>query len=206
MKRKLIMLAALLALSGCSKAGGKSGTIECEQIILSSGSYKTFYSGKRETYVYEYTYKDKIIYTNISTVSQEGSDTRYELEVSESRYELKENCIFSRYVGCLMNETTCYLHLDSNTVEIIQKFSEFKYEKDSNDVEANGKEAYACAKQNFYFIDTSNYSTSYDYDTYGFSEYIRTYSLYLDENDSSLEKRNYIMCGSGSLIGYIPRG
>ena len=102
-----------------------------------------------------------------------------------------------------MCETTCYLHLDSNTVEVVQKYSEFKYEKNSDDVEANGKEAYECAKQNYFNIDTYEYKSEYDYDSHG---YTYTYSLHLDEGDSSLEKHSYYMCGNDLLVGYIPRG
>ena len=79
MKKQIIVLTSLLALSGCSKGGGTTGTIECQSIYIlssySSSSSASYSYGKKDIPVYEYTFEGNNIYCDLNDTTTNGKLT-----------------------------------------------------------------------------------------------------------------------------------
>ena len=106
-----------------------------------------------------------------------------------------EEYSFSKFVGFLTRENNYYLDLGARTIDEETKWSEYKYTTDPTTVSegtSNNKEAFNCAKSNYY----QNLSNYYD------SQYI---TLRLDLTDSTLERHTYTMLGEDSIITYTAK-
>lgn len=197
----LILLVSAIGLIGCSKnsaAGGTNGKVDCYSIRVTEGSSIVF----NETYnlgyseVHEYKSADgKKIYTSnrflyIDHIDDYPKDSvirafpdKYTNDYTEYSY--------SRFVGFLTVENNFYLDLGARTIDSEIKWSEYKYASVPAfpDGISNNKEAYSCAKSNYYLFDNISSNTQY-------------VSLRLELTESSLERHTYTMLGQDSIITY----
>lgn len=210
--RKVILLSlATICLAGCSSngvnngaAGGTSGKIDCYSIRVTEGGSTVFtgtYSVGYST-VYEYKSADgKKIYTSSHF---RYYDYNYDyntlndciIRAYPDKYTSEfEEYSFSKFIGFLLRENNYYLDLGARTIDEETKWSEYKYTTDPTTVSegtSNNKEAFNCAKSNYY----QNLSNYYD------SQYI---TLRLDLTDSTLERHTYTMLGEDSIITYTAK-
>ena len=201
MKKTIFLLAAILGLTGCSVksgVGGTSGKVDCYSIKVIEGGTTIVNSTYSATYssVYEYkTATGNKIYTNYRIRAYDSTDCK--IRAYSNRY--KNDYVdysYSRFVGFLTKENNYYLDLGARTIDSETKWSEYKYENDPTDppagAKSNNKEAYSCAKSNYYQVDS--YSSGNDY-----------YILRLDLTESNLQRHVYTMLGEDSVITYTAK-
>ena len=202
MKSKvLVLLIATLGLVGCSKnsaAGGTSGKVDCYSIRVTEGGStvfnETYYAGY--SVVYEYKSADgKKIYTSNHFQYTDYNDYTAKESVIRAYPDKYTNDFteysYSRFVGFLTRENNYYLDLGARTIDSEIKWSEYKYASDPTTVPegtSNNKEAFSCAKTNYYQEVSSSGS-----------QYV---TLRLDLTESSLERHTYTMLGQDSIITY----
>ena len=203
MKSKILMLlVATLEMAGCTSngaAGGTSGKVDCYSIRVTEGESTIF----NETYdagyssVYEYKSADgkklysasHIYWRDYNTSAKKDAVIRAYPDRYTNDYT---EYSFSRFVGFLTRENNYYLDLGARTIDSETKWSEYKYASDPTTVSegaSNNKEAYNCAKSNYY--QDLGYLSDQEYVT-----------LRLDLTDSSLERHTYTMLGQDSVITY----
>ena len=194
-------MASATCLVSCSSAGGTIGKVDCYRITVYEGGSTIFNATYSASYTRVYEYKsadgDKL-YTS-SRVGYMNYDsyatTDAIIRAYPNRYtnDYKEYT-FSRFVGFLTCEYNYYLNLGDRIIDSEIKWSEYKYENDPSELKsgetANNKEAFNCAKKNYY------------QDFYSGSEYV---SLRLDLAESSLERHTYTMLGDSSVITYTAK-
>ena len=207
MKSKLfILLVAAIGLVGCSKnsaAGGTSGKVDCYSVRVTEGGSTVFSGNYSSGYAAVYEYKDssgKKIYTSGHLVYQKYDGSSYTnvdtvIRAYPDRYTNDYvEYTYSKFIGFLLKENNYYLDLGARTIDSETKWSEYKYQNDPttppDGAKSNNKEAYSCAKSNYYQLDYSGY----DY-----------YSLRLDLTESSLERHSYTMLGQDSVITYTAK-
>ena len=207
MKTKfLVLLVATLGLVGCSSnspAGGTSGKVDCYSVRVTEGGSTVFSGNYSSGYAYVYEYKDasgKKIYTNDHITYRKydgGSYTNIDTVIRAYPDRYTNDYVeytFSRFVGFLLKENNYYLDLGARTIDSETKWSEYKYQSDPTTppegATSNNKEAFSCAKKNYYQIEYSGY------------EY---YSLRLDLTESTLERHSYTMLGQDSVITYTAK-
>ena len=212
-KVKLIELSALFLICSCtnqnlsnnqqSVTNYQSATssqtnriIDCYTIEVKDGTtiidkkyYKSYYSK-----VYEYRkYKGDCIYANEHYMSNGEDvvilayDNKYKSDYTEYLYV--------GFVGWLTIENNYYLDLDNNIIDSERKWSEYLYDKNPSDEEANNKKAYECARKNYYY-DCFNYNDTIKID----DKYC--YNLQTDMIENSLERHQYIRIGDNYTIEY----
>ena len=206
MKSKILMLLiATLGMAGCSSnsaAGGTTGKVDCYSIRVTEGGSSVFSATYSAGYslVYEYKSADgkklysasHIYYIDYNTSTQKDAVIRAYPDKYTNDYT---EYSFSRFVGFLTRENNYYLDLGARTIDSETKWSEYKYANDPTTVSegaSNNKEAYSCAKSNYYQdIGSSSYQ-----------EYV---TLRLDLTESSLERHSYTMLGEDSIVTYTAK-
>lgn len=207
MKSKFfVLLIATLGLVGCSKnsaAGGTSGKVDCYSVRVTEGGSTVFTGNYSSGYASVFEYKDasgKKIYTSSHMIYQKYDGGSYItadsiIRAYPDRYTNDYvEYTYSRFVGFLLRENNYYLDLGARTIDSETKWSEYKYQNDPvtppDGATSNNKEAFLCAKNNYYQMDYSGY----DYAT-----------LRLDLTESSLERHSYTMLGQDSVITYTAK-
>ncbi len=209
MKSKLfVLLIATLGLVGCSKnsaAGGTSGKVDCYSVKVTEGGNTVFTGAYSSGFASVFEYKDasgKKIYTSYHMIYQKYYGGSYItgdsiIRAYPDRYTNDYvEYTYSRFVGFLSKENNYYLDLGARTIDSETKWSEYKFQNDPvtppDGATSNNKEAFSCAKNNYYQTDYYN----------GFDEYA---TLRLDLTESSLERHSYTMLGQDSVITYTAK-
>ena len=207
MKRILLVAIASFGLVGCAYNAGGSGRVDCYSIQVKgsmgavlNGTYQTSYS-----WVFEYkNEKGQTLYTNerylyVARDPEKGNhaaDTTIRAYPNRFTNDYVEYC-FNRFVGFVTVENNFYYDPGSRTIDSETKWSECKYESDPTTLEdgmkANNKEAYDCAKRNYY-QETGRYSSQPEY-----------FDLRLDLTESSLERHTYIQLGNDAIVTYTAK-
>ena len=206
-KLSIIALSIPLFLSSCtSSVKAKSrGIIDCSFIYV-EGSKSSFNKSYSTTYAPVFSYKSadsKIIYCNKGTIpSKENnqSDTKLYIRFYKDRYTKDYVDYFQDgFIGWLSLESNYYLDLDTRTIDCETKYSEYLYsENPENDIDADNKEAYKCAKKGYYqYRDYIYYSEDEDGNYY--------YILKADSETSALVSHKYIYLGSDDRITYTEK-
>lgn len=199
--KRLVLLFAFLGLAGCSGnsgAGGTSGKVDCYNIRVEEGTStvfdKTYSVGYSRVYEYKSTDDKKIYASDHFQYTDRNGYTVKDSVIKAYPNKYTYNFIeysYSRFVGFLTMENNYYLDLGARTIDSEVKWSEYKFTNGpvaTSESVSNSKEAYSCAKTNFYNL-------GYQYP----SEYVR---LRLDLTESSLERHTYTMLGQDSVITY----
>lgn len=206
MKRILLVGIASFGLVGCANnGGGGGGRVDCYSIQVKSsmgavlnGTYQTSYS-----WVFEYKdEKGQTLYTNerYRYVVRDSEKGDYVVDTTIRAYPNRftndyVEYYFNRFVGFVTVENNFYYDPGSRTIDSETKWIEYKYESDPTTLEdgmkANNKEAYECAKRNYYQLEFYYSGECFD--------------LRLDMNESGLERHTYIQVGSDSVITYTPK-
>lgn len=205
MKSKfLVLLIATLGLVGCSNnsaAGGTSGKVDCYSIRVTEGG-STVYSGNYSAgYSQVYEYKSQsgaVIYTSARYVYYDYNTSQQidgVVRAYPDRYTSEyTDYSFSRFVGFLTRENNYYLDLGARTIDAETKWSEYKYATNPTQLPdgttANNKDAFNCAKKNYYQDLSSG------------GQYV---TLRLDLTESALERHTYTMLGQDSVITYTAK-
>lgn len=206
MKSKiLVLLIATLGLVGCSKnsaAGGTSGKVDCYSIRVTEGGTTVFNATYSAGYSMVYEYKSaegKKLYTSSHLYYYDYSTSTQKDVVIRAYPDKYTNDYteysYSKFVGFLTRENNYYLDLGARTIDSEIKWSEYKYASDPTTVSdgaSNNKEAYSCAKSNYYQDISSGYESQY-------------VSLRLDLTESSLERHTYTMLGEDSIVTYTAK-
>ena len=197
MKKRFGLLVLLFSLIGCSKnsaAGGTSGKVDCYTIKVTQGA-STIFNGKYSwgySKVFEFRSGDN----NKIYVS---SDCKYEgknlpIRVYKDKYAYVNDYIqysYERFVGYLKTESNYYLNLSDKIIDSEVKWSEVSDDVNPENLEGcDNKEAYKCAKTNYY----TSVDSGYAYNEYCF--------IYLDSSETSIERHVYTMLGEDSVITY----
>lgn len=200
MKKIIILSVAVLGLVGCSSnAGGTKGKVDCYSLSVTEGG-KTVYSANYNVAVaevHEYTSAEgKKLFTNCHMTYMDGYSSAKDTVIRAYPSRYKQDSIeytYSRFVGYLTKENNYYLDLDAKTIDAEIKWSEYLYENSSSANSIDNKEAYSCAKQNYYQVDS------------GYYNYGPTYSLFVDITEDGLERHTYTMLGEDSIITYTEK-
>ena len=203
MKKEFLLIIPMVCLIGCSSkngAGGTKGRIDCYSIEVKNGGNYAFQREYTISSSIVYEYKDSkgnTIYTD-TQLSWSGTDyitgqlrTEAIVRAYPNRY-LNDyvDYTFSRMIGRLTVEYNYYYDLESRTIDFEIKWSEYKRNSESDSVSGiDNKEAYKCAKKNYYLM------TEY-VDSFGF------YVLRLDSTESTLERHTYTQVGNDSVVTY----
>ena len=203
--RKLILLRLdVICLVGCyynGAEGRNSGIIDCYGIRVTEGGItvfsETYSAGYSKVYEYKSADGEKIYtstyfhYFDSNTPTQNDSIIRAYPDKYTS--EFKEYS-FSKFIGFLTRENNYYLDLGARTIDAEIKWSEYKYTTNPTSVyedTPNNKEAFNCAKSNYY-QDFSSYN----------SQYI---TLRLDLTESTSEMHTDTSLGENSIITYTAK-
>ena len=206
MKRNVLVLSivalGLIGCSGKSGAGGTRGKVDCYSIRVTEGGSTVFnatYSASFST-VYEYKSADgKKLYTSTHLIFYNYNDSTAKDKTIRAYSNKYTNdyteYTFSKFVGFLTKENNYYLDLGAKTIDSEIKWSEYKYASDPTtiaDGPSDNKEAYRCAKSNFYTDLTGG-----SYEAYA--------TLRLDLVESSLKRHTYTLLGEDSSISYTAK-
>ncbi len=203
MKGKIIFgLRLSCCLFGCSS--NASGIIECYTIEVTSGGKsvlnKTYSSSSGKVYEYRNENGDSIyLSSNVKGTDyyySNSDDQDAEIRVFKDRYTTKYTTYtYLGFIGFLTIEQNYYYNTIRKIIDCETKCSEYRYEKNPDDLQANNPKAYACAKQGYYKVNSTTQSK--DASTKKFY-----YPLILDLEDKSLVRHTYIKLGEDSIVSY----
>ena len=196
-KSLLLLMIAATGLVGCTP----SGKIDCSAIVIMGNNGEIFDEESETSYSEVYEYKSdegKKIYTSSRYITWDGSSSEgiyLSIRTYKNGYSGDfTEYTYSRFVGYLTMEYNFYLDLNKRMIDIETKWTEYKeLTNPENDLEkvANNKEAYQCAKKNYYQDDSFGSTDSSSYR-----------AIYLDTADSSLERHVYASVGQEFAIVY----
>lgn len=189
MKRKTVLLLPALLLASCSKNNTK-GLVECSFISIDSQqNYEVFYYTIMP--VFEYQSDDGKTICLDRQLTKSENDGRhittlnvpvkvYQSEKSKDYVEYR----FIQFVGYLLEEQRYFIDFDRNRLDFLHEYFEFTLTEQNSHLEGDTKEAYQKAKIAYY---TNCEGT-----------------IYVDKDDKSLTKHNYIDIEDDWIIEYRP--
>ena len=204
MKRITFLLFPALVLCGCSNnraAGGSVGTIDCYSIKVTQGSATVFSGEYSFGYSHVYEYKDasgnKIYASSHYRYNVENEKHYAPIHMYEDEYtESFTSYALSRFVGYIKYEENYYFNLSSNTIDSEIKWSECDGSINPDPLNEfgnqNNEEAYKCAKESFYEITLSSYTTPY-------------FKIIKSETQSSIERHLYTKLGDDCVVTYVAK-
>ena len=197
----------MLILCSCVKVDHTKGVIDCYSISVTEGGSNVFSGTYRESSVEVHEYKSEkgdSIYTNWKWNKNyyDGTPQSYPIRVYADRYTSEyTEYSYVGFVGWLSVEQCYYFDIDNNTIDAVTKYTEYRNSTNpSQDREADNKQAFRCAKKNYYLEESASfaYDLNRDPDT-GWSYY---YSLKEDIVEKGLEKHTYRKLGEDSIVEY----
>ena len=193
MKKPFLLTILMFWLLGCSAC-----KIDCYSIkVTQAGSTifnETYSTGYSKVFEFQSKDNDKMFVPSDYRILEGKNATIRAFNEKTSKDYIEYSYV--RFVGYLKYERNYYLDIDKRTID-----SEIKWSEANKDINLEGlegcdnKEAYNCAKTNYYNFDNYSYSDIY----YANDDY---FNVYLDSCESSIERHSYIMVGEDSVITY----